>query len=58
MQPARTAEAISAADQRAGGWRLKVWSGLPVRKETVRRIMEVMQVLWWLVKKKEGGGGW
>ncbi len=45
MQPARMAEASSPADQRAGGCRWKVLSGLPVRKETMRRIMEAMQVL-------------
>ena len=45
MQPARIAAASSPADQRAGGCRLNVLSGLPVRKETTRRMMEQMQVL-------------
>lgn len=45
MQPARMAAASSPADQRAGGCRLNVLSGLPVWKETTRRMMEQMQVL-------------
>ena len=45
IQPARMAAASSPADQRAGGCRLYVLSGLPVWKETTKRIMEQMQVL-------------